>query len=368
MSVTRNEILGGTSGYIQKENLAGNLDNSQLFDNGVSVGLGTVLPSADTKFHIKGIDATASNYALKVDNSASSTLLYVRNDGNIYYNTDLSILRSVGGTNRVLIGGGSAGTFAVGIGSVTASGDRSIAMGDNATSSGEQSISMGYFASATGQFAIALGRVSSASTDGVSIGANTTAQLSGVAIGCGGVYANGNSVAIGRGAGSSSISRGTEYISIGYFNNGSTFGIGTGSTSIGGYSYASGNFGGTFGAYLASTAGGAFVFGVGITGTSTPLINNISNSLMFGCNSDVPTLFVSGGNGTSLSTGSVGVATTSPTAKLHVEGDFKTAQPSASGAGAWKLGKVLNAASVLDGSNYVEVEIDGVIYKLALIL
>jgi hypothetical protein len=53
---------------------------------------------------------------------------------------------------------------------------------------------------------------------------------------------------------------------------------------------------------------------------------------------------------------------------VSITGDFKTAQPSANGAGAWKFGKVLNAASVLDGSNYVEVEIDGSIYKLALIL
>ena len=46
-----------------------------------NVGVGTSTPTS--KLHVKGIDATSSNYALKVDNSASSPLLYVRNDGYI---------------------------------------------------------------------------------------------------------------------------------------------------------------------------------------------------------------------------------------------------------------------------------------------
>jgi len=54
--------------------------NSFFIGNG-NIGLGTSTISA--KLHIQGIDATSSNYALKVDNSASSPLLYVRNDGNI---------------------------------------------------------------------------------------------------------------------------------------------------------------------------------------------------------------------------------------------------------------------------------------------
>jgi hypothetical protein len=45
------------------------------------MGITSLNPSA--RLHIKGVDATSSNYALKVDNSASSPLLYVRNDGNI---------------------------------------------------------------------------------------------------------------------------------------------------------------------------------------------------------------------------------------------------------------------------------------------
>jgi hypothetical protein len=44
-----------------------------------------------TKVKIIGIDATSSNYALKVDNSASSPLLYVRNDGNTNINGRVGI-------------------------------------------------------------------------------------------------------------------------------------------------------------------------------------------------------------------------------------------------------------------------------------
>lgn len=66
------------------------------------------------------------------------------------------------------------------------------------------------------------------------------------------------------------------------------------------------------------------------------------------------------------STGNVGINTTSPTAKLEVNGDLKTAQPSANGAGAWKLGKKVTATVTMKTTEYIEVDIDGVIYKLAL--
>jgi hypothetical protein len=59
----------------------------------IGIGNGYFVPTAQT--HIKGIDATSSNYALKVENSASSSLFNVRNDGNVaisqgvYYNAKL---------------------------------------------------------------------------------------------------------------------------------------------------------------------------------------------------------------------------------------------------------------------------------------
>lgn len=53
--------------------------NSMVLGNNVNVGIGISIPLA--KLHLQGIDSTSSNYSLKVDNSASSPLFYVRNDG-----------------------------------------------------------------------------------------------------------------------------------------------------------------------------------------------------------------------------------------------------------------------------------------------
>ncbi len=50
-------------------------------EGNVSIGIPSLNPTA--RVQIKGVNATATNYALKVDNSASSPLLYVRNDGNV---------------------------------------------------------------------------------------------------------------------------------------------------------------------------------------------------------------------------------------------------------------------------------------------
>ncbi|MFY8165237.1 MAG: hypothetical protein ACOVJ8_01515 [Sediminibacterium sp.] len=62
--------------------------------DGQKVGFGLNTPTATA--HIKGVDATSSNFALKVENSASAPLLYVRNDGVIdAYGTITPRLQSV---------------------------------------------------------------------------------------------------------------------------------------------------------------------------------------------------------------------------------------------------------------------------------
>ena len=70
----------------------------------------------------------------------------------------------------------------------------------------------------------------------------------------------------------------------------------------------------------ANTATNSIAFGSGYVsgGSSHPMVNTTPFSLAVGFNSDVPTLFVSGGNGTSGSIGKVGIGTTSPNAVLHV--------------------------------------------------
>jgi len=86
--ITLSEALSnfsGTTNYVAKYTPTGNvLGISLIFDNGTNVGIDTTSPTA--KLHIKGIDSTSSNYGLKVDNSANSPLLYVRNDGQIEMN------------------------------------------------------------------------------------------------------------------------------------------------------------------------------------------------------------------------------------------------------------------------------------------
>lgn len=69
--------------------------------------------------------------------------------------------------------------------------------------------------------------------------------------------------------------------------------------------------------------------------------------------------FLNGGN-VSLSLASSGAAVFRTT--------IKTVQPSANGAGVWKLGKTTAAVVVLDTANYVEVDIDGAIVKLGIVL
>lgn len=61
------------------------------------------------------------------------------------------------------------------------------------------------------------------------------------------------------------------------------------------------------------------------------------------------------GNGLTLDSAANDVAST---------GTLSTVQPSASGAGKWKLGKFVAGAVAPDAANYVEVMIDGVIRKL----
>lgn len=70
---------------------------------------------------------------------------------------------------------------------------------------------------------------------------------------------------------------------------------------------------------------------------------------------------------TDASTDKVGIGTNTPAEKLHVEGAIKTAVVSGS-AGAWKLGTVAAGSVGLDASNYLTVNVDGVDYKLGILV
>lgn len=73
-----------TANYIPKAASSSTLTNSIIYQDGHNIAIGTTTAAA--KLHIKGADATSANYALKVDNSASSALLYVANNGSVGIN------------------------------------------------------------------------------------------------------------------------------------------------------------------------------------------------------------------------------------------------------------------------------------------
>ncbi|HKC69506.1 MAG TPA: hypothetical protein VKG26_14820, partial [Bacteroidia bacterium] len=69
-----------------------------------------------------------------------------------------------------------------------------------------------------------------------------------------------------------------------------------------------------------STAANSIAFGAGMhTSPFSPMVNSIANSLAIGFNSNVPTLFVGGGNGSTGSIGKVGIGTTSPSGLVEIK-------------------------------------------------
>lgn len=77
---------------------------SMLLNSNGDLGVGLVAPTS--KIHVKGIDATSSNFALKVDNSASASLLSVRNDGFITINGN-----TIGAAKLEINGGSYQGIY-----------------------------------------------------------------------------------------------------------------------------------------------------------------------------------------------------------------------------------------------------------------
>ena len=84
--------------------------------------------------------------------------------------------------------------------------------------------------------------------------------------------------------------------------------------------------------------GGIFAIGTARVGWRT------NTNLIFGANDATVLTVDTSGNGTFV-------------------GSIKTADPG-SGAGAWKLGKLVTAAVTPDTTRYVEVEVDGIIRKM----
>lgn len=71
----------GTTNFISKFTGTNILGDSLIFDSGTNVGIGTASPAS--RLHVRGIDNTSGNFGLKIESASASSLLSVRNDGNI---------------------------------------------------------------------------------------------------------------------------------------------------------------------------------------------------------------------------------------------------------------------------------------------
>lgn len=255
-------------------------DSGILFGNGASMfmntpalGLGGATnfnPSA--RLHIQGLYDT-SGYALKIDNSASSPLLYVRNDG---YTTIMDMVVGRGGglisTNTVL------GVAAI------------------ANATGGQNTGVGYAVlntlnTGTGNTAI-----------GYAVLANITSGTTNVGIGASVMQASNPSYSIGIGSGVLYQSSGTGNTGIGH---GNFYNL-----SLGDYNTALGY---NAGANVMHTQGNNNLFLGYMADVST---NNLTNASAIGANATV-----GASNSMVLGNGvNVGIGSSTPTSKLQVVG------------------------------------------------
>jgi hypothetical protein len=171
-----------------------------------------------------------------------------------------------------------------------ASGDCSVAIGSNADASEFNSIAVGAASEASGSQSMSFG----VSAEAAGIG-STAIHTHASALGD-------YSLAVG----------------------GTAMSIGAASYTFGSMIAATESSSFAFGKWVSSDAEEAFIMGLGTTITGFPLFSNdIERSMMFGMNSDVPTLFIgeSGGTGT---WGNIGIGNiTAPASLLHVRDQMR---------------------------------------------
>lgn len=192
-----------------------------------------------------------------------------------------------------------------------------IAIGDSALAEGTQALSIGRKSKAQGKFATALGFLSKAEgRSAIAIGHQSEA-IGSSAVSLNGHAEGSSAIAIG----SAASARGTWSRAIGV----NAYAYGDFSTVLGVNSHADGGYSVAIGDSISSKADHAFTFGTGYTndqGQRFALVNDTPNSLIVGFNSSTPTLFV-GDSVSNGNTGSVGIGTINPSAKLDVAGDMK---------------------------------------------
>ena len=321
--------LNGTTNYVAKYTPTGNvLGLSQIFDNGTNVGIGTATPTS--KLQIVGTDSTSSNYSLKIDNSASSPLLYVRNDGNVGIGTATP-------DSKLVIKGSDSLSTNYGLKVQNSGGTNSLVV------SNLGSVGVGNTISTNPIMALR----------GLHIENNTSSYLS---------IGNTNSAkrlvfGLENGDFNYQLVFGGGYLYYGDMWNGSSV-YTKYNTSNGDWLFSSKSLGGGANVSVRNTDAKVTIVGYGTDSSGKALVvNNVTTG---GTYTESPLLVVR-------NDGNVGIGTSTPSEKLEVNGNIKTAQPSANGAGAWKLGKKVTATVSLVTTDYIEVEIDSVVYKLALV-
>lgn len=111
-TLNNDTIFWNGNGLAQSKTLTLFTDTTAKFENNLGVG---VTASSNSRVHIQGVNSTSSGYALKIDNSASSPLLYVRNDGSIGMgvsptNNRVTIQDAGGVNSQLVITSGSGAT------------------------------------------------------------------------------------------------------------------------------------------------------------------------------------------------------------------------------------------------------------------
>lgn len=204
---------------------------ASMFFETPAFGLGSSYFNPQARFHVQGVNSTSANFALKVDNSASSPLLYVRNDGNVYSHGVGSIVTNTAfGLNSLLsnLTGSDNTVYGVNAMRVNTTGTNNTAVGVNAlynsngsfntatgyisleSNTGDRNTAFGYGSlsvnttgirnTAVGMFA---GNVNSVGDDNVFIGYNANALsnnlTNAIAIGYNATVSSSNSMVLGEG-------------------------------------------------------------------------------------------------------------------------------------------------------------------------
>ena len=272
-------------------------------ERGGNVGIGTTSPTA--RLDVRGtvnIGSDGAGHDVSVFSDSSGARLY--------WSEDKMSLRAGRDTDGTYWTPGNIGDNSLAAGcDAISSGDYSAAFGYRTEALGDYSLASGYFTDATGRYAVAMGnQTTAAGWHSLAMGQATEATGEGsFAMGynshADGIYSS----AIGYGI--------RVYSSAGY-----STARGYGSSTDGAYAVAMGHYASADGEVSVAlgrdvTAGPAdhtIVLGSGVN-SSNVLQNNVANSLMVGFDTTTPTLFVGG------SSHRVGVGTTSPDSKLHIE-------------------------------------------------